>query len=138
MDLNQSSIIVRIWTGTNGRPCQEVIWFSDGMLECVLPPGIGSGHSITVQVADQVTAPSNLKFDYERPQVLHVLPEHGPTHGHNQIAIRGRNFGAEVNKPWVTLGPWNCTDVTWISDTRITCLTPPGHGPNLTVRWLQN
>jgi hypothetical protein len=114
-----------------GEPCVKSIWISDGVVECLVPPGSGTRHKVFVSVADQ-TYPADgqepLLFSYSGPELLEVFPSHGSTEGAYDVILTGRNFGTKYHLPNVFIDGRPCTSVKWVSDTIVKCLVPEGLG----------
>ena len=75
-----------------------------------------------------------------RPVVLDVVPRMGPVAGGDVITIVGSYFGSTYSRGFhsstyenlsVFIGPSKCINTTFISDTTISCITPPGVGQSL-------
>jgi hypothetical protein len=120
-----------------GQPCMETTWLSDGVMECLVPKGVGAKQLVEVTVGGQTYPPPGsdtpLLFSYAPPIVLDVQPRNGPTAGAFDITITGRNFGRMKHKPQPFIGGVPCTDVRWISDSVLTCKAPEGHGVDKSV-----
>merc|ERR1711871_472584 len=119
-----------------GEPCIKSIWVSDGIVECLVPPGSGTRHKVFVSVADQIYPADGqepLLFSYSGPELLEVFPSHGSTEGGYDIVLTGRNFGTKYHLPNVFIDGKPCTSVKWISDTVIKCLVPEGLGKGKSV-----
>ena len=120
-----------------GQPCIETTWLSDGVMECLVPKGVGAKQLVEVTVGGQTYPPPGsdapLLFSYAPPVVLDVQPRNGPTAGGFDLIITGRNFGRMKHKPQPFIGGVPCTDVRWISDSVLTCKAPEGHGVDKSV-----
>jgi len=70
-----------------------VLLHTDTMIIVSIPPGDGTGHSLSVVIDNR---PSNsINFSYTAPIVTSIFPFHGPTDGGSIVRITGSNFGSE-------------------------------------------
>ena len=67
--------------------------------------------------------------DCKSPTLSQLSPDHGPEAGGTLLTITGVLFGLGGT---VTVGSTSCPVSSW-TDTQITCLTPPGSGPQPVV-----
>lgn len=115
------------------RPCVFVTWRSSTLLECVLPSGTGRSKFVKVVVGGQSNGKNTL-FSYDAPSVSSIYPDSGPTAGNTIVTIYGANFGTEPSTPRdITFAGSHCGNSNWISDTEVSCITPPGTGSDVTV-----
>ncbi len=107
-------------------------------MQCLVPPGIGTGYSITVTARGIFGSAGGFLFSYLPPSDVVVEPSLLPTTG-GVVAITGANFGAGMTgnetdtlAQWltasgraVTIDGVACQVSLWTS-TRIVCLAPEG------------
>ena len=68
-------------------------------------------------------------------QVSTVTPSAGPTSGGTPLVLRGTGFGrVRPLALTVAVGGAPCTNATWLSDTSVACVSPPGLGLQNSVR----
>jgi hypothetical protein len=75
-------------------------------------------------------------FAYDPPRIDSLFPSsHTLTVSGDAdlVAITGINFGAYDSTPQASIGGTRCRRTTWVSNVRVTCLTPAGVGQNLPV-----
>ena len=104
-------------------PCAKTTWVWDSEVRCKLPAGVGKNHSITVKVANQVTAivPGTTDFAYRAPSISFVSPVEGLYGGGGLLLMEGLNFSP--NNTVVTVGGVPCPIVEE-NFVRLKC-TPP-------------
>ncbi len=71
----------------------------------------------------KVVSPPADVLQYNIPSISYVSPPTGHAQGGTRIAIIGLNFAKTAT---VTIADSSCTEVTVVSSTQITCLTPAG------------
>jgi hypothetical protein len=59
--------------------------------------------------------------DSESVKIVDVTPKRGPTTGGMTITITGSSFS---QRPTVTVGGEECTQIDYLSETKLTCVTP--------------
>ena len=64
-------------------------------------------------------------FEYDKPAVTLVRPANLPIGGGIVIQIQGFNFGVTDVTTVVSLGSTECEPTLWVSDSHISCSTPP-------------
>eukprot|EP00951_Prasinocladus_malaysianus_P039731 scaffold447800_cov43-Prasinocladus_malaysianus.AAC.1 len=118
--------------GCLGVVCDESrLSIPHSQLVCVVPKSAGANLDVIVDVAGLMSNASTLSgFSYPSPMVTSVT--FAPTQG-GVITISGQGFGpgGECYKPYidsVTIGNDLCTDALVISDSKMTCVAPPGVG----------
>ncbi len=127
-----------------GTLCSSVNVTADGKkITCNSTPAHASGIvDIVVQNSDGQTGTLSSKFSYNpTPTITSVSPDSGTLNGGSSISIQGTNFlSATTNctstctDPTVTIDGLDCTGVTFVSSTEITCITPVHDiAPDLTV-----
>jgi hypothetical protein len=75
-------------------------------------------------------------FVYDVPKIISLIPSsHTPTVPGDALTVTftGSNFGMSDSTPQASIGNTRCVRTTWISNTRISCLTAAGVGQNLPV-----
>jgi hypothetical protein len=123
------------------RPCAEtrVVGFDRRTIECVVPAGLGAGHTVEVRVRKNISSLNaigqngvmRVVFNYDAPVITELHAQIGPKMGGARVNISGLNFGpvTEMRPPAVNFGEDNlCLDIERLSDSLITCVTPPGIG----------
>mmetsp|Transcript_32796 Transcript_32796/g.79456 ORF Transcript_32796/g.79456 Transcript_32796/m.79456 type:complete len:350 (-) Transcript_32796:640-1689(-) len=122
-----SNIQPRVTVG--GVACPSVVWVSQSSVLCETPDGVGADRTVVVEVGSRQSAPSaQSKFRYDSPKVLGIEPAHGPAKGGTMVTVAGVNFGETNSNPSVTVGGRPCQSVVWLSDKKLTCVTPSGTG----------
>ena len=54
--------------------CESTLWLSDSQIECRVPVGIGSNHSVVVEVGGQRSLAKRL-FEYDAPLPETLFPD---------------------------------------------------------------
>ena len=69
-------------------------------------------------------------FEYDGPTVAGIQPPYGTPFGGDVINISGTGFGTqdESNKLIAFVGGKPCSLTTWLSESTVECVTPPGFG----------
>ncbi|MBB5035561.1 beta strand repeat-containing protein [Prosthecobacter vanneervenii] len=131
-------------TGTNfsavssvtfgGVPATDVVVVSNTSLTCTTPAvGAPGGASVLVTTPSGTSAANSL-FSYvpPLPTVGSLSPSTGSTLGGTLVSITGTHL---LTTGSVTIGGVPATNVTVVSDTSITCITPAGSvgTPNVVV-----
>jgi len=107
-----------------GHPARKVTVVSSTRITAVTPAGALGPANVAVRNPKLPAAILVDGFEYvAAPTVDAIAPAKGPEDGGTKVTVTGTGFakGAEV-----TFGGQPATDVTVVSDTRITALTPPG------------
>jgi hypothetical protein len=76
--------------------CLQTRWVSDTEARCLVPPGLGKNHIVSLGPVNGLYSDSkadNVRWEYERPVVSTILPRNGPTYGNQSTKIYGENFG---------------------------------------------
>ncbi|HEX6882807.1 MAG TPA: IPT/TIG domain-containing protein [Planctomycetota bacterium] len=101
---------------------------NDRTIQCNVPAGT-SGTAVQVSVAN-VNGTALLADGYRyhaRPTLTAVTPSSGPGAGGTSVTLTGSGFQADApGTNAVTFGGVPATAVSVVSDTALTCLTPPG------------
>lgn len=113
-----------------GKPC-KIVNVTATTIKCVVPKGIGYDLPVIVTVQN-VSSPANPKalFEYDGPAIASVTPSVVPCLGGKRIVIDGTSFGTNVaaEDMAVLVGGKECANVSWVNDTAVSCVTPPGLG----------
>ena len=138
------------------QSCLSVEILSDTQVRCMVPPGVGANHSVTIIVGNQSSASIGnydrierlkkqaphreisefIRFSYDKPVVSGFSPDTGDVEGGNTLAITGFNFGPDKMHviqnmtTIVTIGGKACSNTLWLSDKLIECKVPQGVGSN--------
>ncbi len=108
-----------------GVAATNVNVISDTMITCTTPAGAGQA-DVAVTNSDGQTGTALSAFSYvPGPTVAGVNPLSGPAAGGTAVTVSGTGF---LTGAGVTIGGAPATNVNVISDTMITCTTPPGAG----------
>jgi hypothetical protein len=67
------------------------------------------------------------------PHVEQVHPDEGPIYGNVAVSILGSGFGKMDLGQVARIGDLPCLRTSWISDTELRCVLPPGMGANKPV-----
>lgn len=109
----------------------RVVHVTNNQILFVLPPGEGQ-EDVSVRVAGQenvvAKGEETVVMAYSGPRVTGVSPNHGQTQGGQAVTILGRDLGLANSKIDVEVGGIDCIESTWVSETAVTCVTPPGAG----------
>jgi hypothetical protein len=117
--------------------CDKAGWASDNAMSCATPPGIGAVFSLDVDSAaplsgvthsGRLTSYRNSSaFRYDAPVVTSIVGSSNlPTKGGAIATITGFNFGVTNSKLSISVGDTACGVSKWISNTAVSCLSPPG------------
>jgi hypothetical protein len=115
--------------------CGRTKWVSDASILCIgaaggdsLAPMRGFGSvPVSVTVAGQQTNEQRtVNFVYTRPTLSSITPSDSPAAGGVTVTVLGSNFGQSSYSSFVTMefGGTPCASTTWVSDSRIDCVTP--------------
>ena len=100
-----------------------------GVFQFVTNAPTSTGTASTTVTLTGIGATSNAISSYKTPLVtVAPSPNNGPLAGGTSIAITGQNFSGATG---VMVGGVPATDVTVVSNTRITATTPPGASAGL-------
>ena len=118
--------------GSNSATDVSVV--SGSSITCTSPAG-PVGESVTVSVvtpSGSFPAPDEFLYDTSFPVILSISPTSGPAAGGTVVLITGVGF--DLSGTEVLFGSNPATDVSDVSETLITCLSPPGPaGESVTV-----
>ena len=112
------------------------VYVSSNRVHCISPPQWLGGRcqlEISCNGGHDYTS-SGMYYDYEgRTAVSEIVPTLGPATGGSLIIIKGENFTAlDSNLISCAFGSANAVPGTILSDTRISCISPPRSTPNFT------
>ena len=117
------------YTGTTGvtfggTAATSVVVVSNTSITCVAPAhAAGVVDVIVTNASGAASASSTDKFTYDAaPTVTSVVEAAGPTAGGTAVTITGTGFADETS---VLFGATPATGVVVVSDTSITCVSPP-------------
>lgn len=106
----------------------DVVVVSATEITCKTPPGTGSV-DVTVTNPDAQAGTKTGAFSYVAPMnppaITSVSPNNGPETGGTTVTITGTNF---VVGTAVKFGDVAALNVQFVSETELTCVTPPGTG----------
>lgn len=107
-----------------GALCNSIFFVSSTQLDCVTPAGVaGSANVIVTNPSSQASiAPGTFSYA-DGPSVSSVSPVVIASAGGTTLTITGAGF---VSGASVTVGGANCTGVTFVSSTSLTCTAPAG------------
>jgi hypothetical protein len=104
-----------------GSACTSPTVVNSTTITCTTPAGAAGAVTATVTNADAQTGNLGSAFTYRNaPTVTSISPSAGPTAGGTAVTITGTNFLAGAT---ATIGGANCTGLTVVSATSITCTT---------------
>ena len=113
-----------------GAICTNLLVISDTSLSCTTPAGTAGAASVLVTTAGGTNAANSL-YTYESATVIgSVSPNTGSTEGGTTLTISGSGFTGATS---VTIGGQACTNLIVISDSTLTCTSPPGVPGNATI-----
>jgi hypothetical protein len=133
LTLTGSNFVSGLTVRIDGVPATDVLVLAPGNITAVSPAGTVGPKTVTVINPDGKTADLGNAFTFDAvvippPSIAAVSPAHGPASGGTTITIDGAHFSDGVA---VTLGGQPCVNVIWMSENRLTALTPAGApGPN--------
>ena len=110
--------------------CRTTTWVSDTVAKCVTPAGVGTTRQVRGHLAT-LTGDAGSGYNYNRPILDRLEPNHGPPRGGYQVVVHGSNFGT-VRSTWVQgksivkIDGRDCLATAWISDAKVRCTVPPG------------
>lgn len=116
-----------------GRPCLRTQLLSNTSVQCVLAPGSGVALDVEYRVGNHTSMGGQQTFSYFDPEVLAVVPPHGPTMGGTEVHIVGRDFGERASSIAVFIGEVPCAAVERVSSSEIRCVVPAGVGHSHTA-----
>jgi hypothetical protein len=115
---------VRVYFGSTEAP--EVVYHGLGELEVVTPARAAGLVSVRVRNVDSQEATLSNAYRYvpdRAPEITGVTPAEGPTGGGTQLTITGDYF---ENGAVVWIGDNLAAAINVVSQTELTCRTPPG------------
>ena len=112
----------------------SIVRHNDTAVECIsTPAGGGEDLPLVVDIGGQRSRENQRALvRYTAPVVDVVFPPTGlPQQGGAEFLVVGAGFGfVDGLRIEVSLGPYECINVTRVRDDRITCVSPPGIGGN--------
>ena len=112
-----------------GQTRAPTTWLSPVSLVARAPPGIDSGHNVTVKIDKRVSDPVKFaKFTYDAPTVWKVYAPNTPATGGKLVLVSGTNIGSADYTPRVRIGGTACEATFWVSNEAVMCQTPGGFG----------
>lgn len=128
--------------GSTATHCSA--WTSDSSLGCLLRPGTGQAHALSVTVEGQASNIVAAAVDYDVLDLTGIAPVNGPPNGFPFLTVHGANFGTTPPLAAITgtVGRQAClkpserglaAGLDWISDSSLLCGVPPGSGVDLDV-----
>ena len=130
-------------------------WTSDSSVVVPAPAGVGVGRGVSVLVNGQRSEPcsargqgSGCTIAYDPPVARRIQPALAPCSGGRRVTLRGTGFGpppqslamdaVDAQAPnssapfpagmLAKIGPTDCLETEWVSQTSAACVTPPGEG----------
>lgn len=122
-----------------GLPCNFTVERNGNnpvSIECTGLTGLDGwvSNEVLVEVGGETHSISTIFRAFKYPKLIALAPNVGATTGGSQVSITGEEFGTGlVDIANVYIGARPCVQVTYISDRRIECRTPPGAGAKLPV-----
>lgn len=113
----------------DGEPCTDVAVISNTELVCTTPPGDAGPADVVASSPDGGDgAVAEGAYTYvPPPRVDAISPPEGPTFGGERVTVTGAFFQPGMA---LLIDGNACVDVTVLSDTELSCETPPGdRGP---------
>jgi hypothetical protein len=102
------------------------------MLSCFLATVVSEPCVLSAQ-ADIARGKCGAVFQYDRPIVDQVSPDHGATAGGYVVSVTGDNFGTTPSSLSLLVGRTPCSRTGWVSNSMATCLVPQGVGATRVV-----
>jgi hypothetical protein len=99
----------------------------------VTTPAFADGPAVVCVTSTGGTAPAAEEFTFEPAPTISatgITPTQGPVAGGTTVTITGTGFGVGDPATTVTFGGADATDVTVVSSTEITAVTPPSPLPS--------
>lgn len=96
-----------------GAECGPVTWISNTKIRCPIPPGVGVGHDVAIDIGGRKPRPLVDAFKYARPVVAGLVPSQSASLTGGEMVVLGSNFGpgfwaddgsavtGKENYPWV-------------------------------------
>jgi hypothetical protein len=103
--------------------CPLSSW-TDTVVKCTLPPGMGASLSVVLTTFDGVAGNTNVVFSFDKPSISSITPSSYYTQGSIPITLAGASFGGTGV---ARVGGALCVTITW-THTQITCTLPAGSG----------
>lgn len=126
LTINGTGFLAGASVNVGGASCAPVTLVSSTQITCVTPAGSLGAANVEVTNVDTGTTASTGAFTYNAistPTVGGTSPAGGLSTGGTILTISGTGF---VDGATVTVGGSSCTNVTFVSSTNITCVSPAG------------
>lgn len=132
-----------ITAGITRKWCNSVSWTSDSEIVCSHSSQGGGALQDIGATANGNSGVLDRSWTFDAPILEAILQPNGPTSGGAALSIIGRNFGwkytdsagliyksSETPAALVSTSSETikCSTTTWISDSSVACITPPGVG----------
>ena len=115
--------------------CQHSSWAATKIV-CNAPAGIGGNYVVNVTASNGKSNTETLQvanmFSFSPPEIVSYEPYPSTSRG-EEIAFTGANFGTSSSPITIKIKNAACTNVTWVSNTKVRAQTPAGSGGNLAV-----
>lgn len=120
--------------------CTAIAYTDPNTVTCITPAGVGALVFMHVYVfaSTWIPAAPAIVFGYQRPRITQLEYNDTSTDGGGTMIVHGLHFGAAdtAHRLSVFVGSQQCTSVTFLAATRVSCLLPPGFGRGHAVRFL--
>ncbi|EFA83513.1 hypothetical protein PPL_02577 [Heterostelium album PN500] len=129
-----SSMTISI--GDNNQ-CQSSLLLSSNQMVCQVPSGVGSKNLIYLSTDQSIfnIQRTNFLFSYDIPIITDIQPDIINSFGNDLLTVVGSNFGEDETKVQVWIDEVvECSPITLVTSSSITCLTPPAIGDYKTIR----
>lgn len=115
----------RVFFGAAEVDPKDVQPISKTKVQVVVPPGKAGDVDVSVQIGDDTSTKRVLAKGYTY-DAFYVDPSTGPTSGNTDVAVHGDGTKwAKGAPPAVKIGGKDCSSLTVLSDTEMTCVAPP-------------
>jgi hypothetical protein len=122
--ISGASFLGTVAVTVGGRSATNVVVAGGTIVDCTLPPGVGTGPApvvVTCSESGTVTLPGGFTYNVAPAITGPIVPASGPRTGGTPLVITGTNFLGEVS---VTVGGAPTANVSVTGGTRIECITP--------------
>lgn len=108
-------------------------WVSATSILCRVPPGVGSGLQVLVNVESQAVSVTRA-WSYNAPALSSISPVAGSTTGAISVTLSGSDFGTAGNayNPSSAIGSTSCTTAIHVLGTSVVCKVAPEISEGLT------
>lgn len=108
-----------------GQPCTNVVVIPSERLTCTAPPGTSGPADVVVTTSEGSQTKTGAVTYVGVPTITNIGPAGGPPEGGTMITIEGDGFAPGTT---VTVGGEECTSLSLVSLTELTCYTPAQPG----------